>query len=60
MKYLTVKEAAEMWGYSEETIRRWCKNGFLSVTFVAVKKNGRWMIPEDAPCPQKVKKRVKR
>ena len=57
MEYLTVKEAAEKWGYCESTVRRWCKEGIISVTLRAEKKNRRWMIPSDAKCPRKIKNR---
>lgn len=55
MKYLSVKETAAIWGYSEATIRKWCKLGMIAVTIGAEKKNGRWQIPADAQCPQKIK-----
>lgn len=55
MKYLSVKEVANMWGYSEETIRKWCKLGMIKVTICAEKKNGCWQIPIDAQCPRKTK-----
>ena len=55
MKYLSVKETAKKWGYSEKTIRKWCQQKLISVTFRAEKVNGRWQIPADAPCPKKVK-----
>lgn len=56
MNYISVKEAAKKWGYSESTIRKWCKNGLLNVTYSAEKKNGQWQIPEDAQCPKITKK----
>ena len=55
MKYLSVKEVATKWGYSEATVRKWCKDGLIKVTFGAEKKNGRWQIPFDAQCPKKIK-----
>ena len=45
MQYLSVKEAAKKWGYSESTIRKWCKDDIIKVTFGAEKKNGHWQIP---------------
>ena len=33
MQYLSVKEVAKKWGYSESTIRKWCKDGIIKVTF---------------------------
>ena len=53
MKYYSVKEMSEKWGYSESTIRKWCRQGLIKVTFEAEKKNGRWLIPADASCPKK-------
>ena len=41
MQYLSVKEAAKKWGYSESTIRKWCKDDIIKVTFGAEKKNGK-------------------
>lgn len=58
MSYLTTKEASALWGYSEATIRKWCKDGLLYSIQKAEKKNGRWRIPVDAECPQKVKRSV--
>jgi len=55
MKYLSVKDAAAKWGYSENTIRKWCRQEKIQITFCAVKKNGRWQIPSDAICPGKQK-----
>lgn len=56
MDYISVKEAAEKWGYGEGTIRKWCKEGALSVTCKAEKKGGRWQIPANAECPKSIKK----
>ena len=56
MNYLTVKEVAEKWGYSEATICKWCREGVISVTIKAKKENGRWQIPSDAECPKMIKK----
>ena len=55
MEYITVKEAAARWGYSEETIRKWCKQGLFSVVCKAEKKSGRWQIPVAAQCPKPIK-----
>lgn len=56
MAYMTTKEAAEKWGYSEGTIRKWCKDGLIWVQIKAEKKSGRWQIPADAICPKPIKK----
>lgn len=58
MKYLSVKEVASMWGYSEATIRKWCKQGIIKVAYAAEKRNGRWQIPADAQCPKKIKNKT--
>lgn len=55
MKYLSVKETAAIWGYSEATIRKWGKLGMIAVTIGTEKKNGRWQIPSDAQCPKRIK-----
>ena len=55
MNYMTTKEAAEKWGYSEGTICKWCREGKFSVVCKAEKKNGRWQIPEAAICPKPLK-----
>lgn len=55
MEYITVKEAATRWGYSETTIRKWCQEGLLSVVCKAEKKSGRWQIPAAAQCPKPIK-----
>lgn len=57
MDYMSVKEAAEKWGYSESTIRKWCKEGLLSVSVKAEKKSNRWQIPTNAECPKSIKKK---
>ena len=44
MEYMTTKEAAERWGFSEETIRKWCKSNQLSAVVKAEKVRGRWRI----------------
>ena len=55
MEYITVKEAAARWGYSEKTIRKWCKEGLFAVVCNAEKKSGRWQIPAAAHCPKPIK-----
>lgn len=55
MQYLSVKEIALKWGYSESTIRKWCRDGLIRVTVGAKKKNGHWLIPSEAQCPKRIK-----
>lgn len=57
MDYMTTKEASTKWGYSESTIREWCKSGLLSVVCKAEKVSGRWQIPLAAKCPKPLKKK---
>lgn len=57
MEYMTVKEASAKWGYSEAVIRKWCKEGLLSVISRAEKKGGRWQIPANAECPRPIKQK---
>lgn len=56
MSFMTTREAATRWGYTEETVRKWCKAGLLYSIKKAEKKNGRWLIPADAECPKQLKK----
>lgn len=56
MEFLTVKDIAAKWGYSEPTIRKWCRNGLIKAVVVAEKKNGHWQIPSSAECPRKKKR----
>ncbi len=56
MEYISVKEAAEKWGYSEATVRKWCKSGTVCVIVGAKKESGHWLVPALAECPKKCKK----
>ena len=60
MEYMTTKEASELWGYSEATIRKWCNEEALFIVLKAEKKSGRWQIPTSAQCPKPIKKETKR
>lgn len=53
--YISVKEASNKWGYSENTIRKWCRNGDIYITLKAKKEstadkitieNGSWKYPK--------------
>ena len=55
--HITPKEASERWGYTETTIRGWCKEGLLSVVCCTEKIDGRWKISENAKCPKPIKNR---
>ncbi len=49
MRYKTVTEVAETWGVSATWVTILCGAGRIPG---AIKKSGRWRIPEDAPKPQ--------
>ena len=34
MKYLTVKDVAEKWGYNEAIIRKWCQQGLILISIL--------------------------
>lgn len=54
MADMGTKEAAEKWGYSQATVRKWCKDGLIS----GATHDGDyspWHIPKDAKCPKKNK-----
>lgn len=55
MEYMTVQEAAELWGYSESTIRGWCKDDKIILILHAEKVANRWRIPKKAQCPKPIK-----
>ena len=57
MSYMTTKEAAALWGCSETTVRKWCKDGLVYSVQRAEKKSGRWRIPVDAARPQNTVRR---
>lgn len=57
MEYMTIKQAAERCGYSEETIRKWCKENKLFAVVEAQKVRGRWQIPANAKCPKPIRSR---
>lgn len=56
MEYMGTKEAAEKWGYSEATIRKWCKNEEIQLIVKPKKVSGRWRIPKEAKCPKEKRK----
>lgn len=55
MEYVTVKDLAKKWGYSEGTIRKWCRAGMLKTTIGAERVSGHWQIPSTVECPKKIK-----
>lgn len=46
------KEAAEKWGYSQQTIGSWCRKGLI-LGATQDDKGSPWHIPKDALCPRK-------
>ena len=55
MEYMGVKEAAEKWGYSESTVRKWCRDEKIQLLVKPEKVSGRWRIPAKAECPEKIR-----
>lgn len=58
MSDIGTKEAAERWGYTQDTIRKWCANGLIPNATQDAKYSP-WHIPADAVCPKKIKKNKK-
>lgn len=55
MADMGTKQAAEKWGYNEETIRKWCRNGLIP-NATQDKPGSPWHIPLNTKCPKKIKK----
>lgn len=51
MEYITVKQAAEKWNISVRMVQRYCLSGRIKG---AIKDNKSWMIPNNAPKPEKM------
>jgi len=47
-------EASERWGYTPDTIRKWCKQGLIKGA-TQDKSGSTWHIPKDAKCPKQIK-----
>ena len=54
MADMGTREAAEKWGYTQETIRRWCADGKIE-NVTQDKKGSPWHIPKNAKCPRRIK-----
>ena len=54
MSDIGTKEASIRWGYSQDTIRKWCALGMIQ-NATQDKKGSPWHIPADAECPKKIK-----
>ena len=50
-------EASRRWGYTQETIRKWCAKGLIK-NATQDRKGSTWHIPADAECPKKIKVRI--
>ena len=50
------KEAAELWGYAQKTICKWCRNGLVEGASQDDVRSP-WHIPKDAKCPRPIKKK---
>lgn len=48
------KEASELWGYSQQTISKWCREDKIPGAEQDA-TGSPWHIPKDAQCPQKIK-----
>ena len=48
MKYISVKEAAALWGVSIQMVRRYCQKGLIPQV---IQEDGSWRIPEGTPRP---------
>ncbi len=51
-----IKEASEKWGYSMDTIRKWCATGLVKDASQDA-KGSPWHIPKNAECPKQIKKK---
>lgn len=56
MSDMGTKAASELWGYTQETIRKWCAEGLIP-NATQDKKGSPWHIPADAKCPKPIKKK---
>lgn len=53
MKYISVAQAAKLWGISERSVRNYCAQGRIPDAFLTGKT---WSIPETATKPERVNK----
>lgn len=54
MADMGTNEASKLWGYTPETIRKWCQTGKIDGA-TQDKKGSPWHIPKNAKCPKKIK-----
>ena len=57
MKYISVKQAAELWNLSERSVRNYCAQGRIEGAFLTGKT---WNIPENATKPTRAATAKKR
>lgn len=53
MKFITARQAAELWNTSEQLVRRYCKDGRIEG---AAQKDGIWHVPANADRPERKKR----
>lgn len=53
---VSTKEKAREWGYTEDTVRKWCREGKIDGADQD-HKGSPWRIPKDAKCPGKIKRK---
>ncbi len=56
MADMGTKEASNKWGYTQETIRKWCAANMIDGA-TQDKKGSPWHIPQNAKCPRPIKKK---
>lgn len=56
MADMGTSEASKKWGYSQETISKWCRNGLVKGA-TQDKKRSPWHIPIYAKCPRPIKRK---
>ena len=54
MSDMGTKKAAELWGYTQATVTKWCRDGLIPGA-TQDKPGSTWHIPIDAKCPKKIK-----
>lgn len=59
MADMGTKEASEKWGFTQATIRSWCKNGLVEGATQDA-PGSPWHIPTDAKCPREKRNKSKK
>ena len=54
MADMGTKQAAEKWGYSQQTIQKWCREGIIK-NATQDSKYSSWHIPQNTKCPKIIK-----